>query len=156
MPHAWVQNNRIRDIAPGNPAELFHPDVAALYNTVVAGSVERGAKLVEGGWVNPPSPVFTPPTPVTPPAPVVSPVEFKLLFTSAERIAIKAFRAGTAPETADARAVIDDWYEIVDDRRLTEVDLGLAGTIDGVNYLETLGLIGVGRAAEILAGQAPS
>lgn len=156
MPYAWVQNNRIRDIAPGNPAELYHPDVAALYNTEVAGSVERGANLVEGDWVNPPAPVFTPAAPVTPPAPVISPVQFKLLFTSAERIAIKAFRAGTAPETADARAVIDDWYEIVDDPRLTEVDLGLSGTIEGVNYLETLKLIGTGRAAEILAAQTPA
>ncbi|MEP3113022.1 hypothetical protein [Nisaea sp.] len=156
MPYAWVQNNCIRDIAPGDPAELYHSDIAALYSTQVAGSVERGAKMVEGEWTNPPAPVFTPPSPVTPPAPVVSPVEFKLLFTSAERIAIKAFRAGTAPETEAARAVIDDWYEIVEDLRLTEVDLGLSDTIEGVNYLETLGLIGVGRAAEILAAQTPA
>jgi len=33
------------------------------------------------------------------------------------------------------------------------IDLGLQETIDGVNYLESQGLIGAGRAAEILSGE---
>jgi hypothetical protein len=49
--------------------------------------------------------------------------------------------------------VIDVWYEIIDDPRLTEINLGHSGTIEGVTFLETQGLIGSGRAAEILAGQ---
>ena len=161
MPYAWVEDNRIRDIAPGDPAELYHPDIAALYSTEVSEEVQRGAELIEGKWENPPEPDpsepdIPEPDPVDPPAPVVSPVAFKLLFTVTERVAIKNFRADTSEETADARAVIDDLYEIIDDPRLTEISLEHSDTVKGVTFLEAQGLIGSGRAAEILAGQAPA
>ena len=156
MPYAWVEDNRIRDIAPGDPAELYHPDIAALYSTEVSEEVQRGAELIEGEWENPPEPEPSEPDPVDPPAPVISPVAFKLLFTVTERVAINRFRADTSEETADARAVIDDLYGIIDDPRLTEINLGRSDTVEGVTLLETQGLIGSGRAAEILAGQEPA
>lgn len=85
------------------------------------------------------------PEPAPAPAPIVSPVEFKLLFTSAERIAIKAARA-TDP-------VVDDFMDIVDDPRLTFVNLGLQSTIDAINYFVSIDLIQPERVEQILSGQ---
>jgi hypothetical protein len=144
MKKAWVENNRIRDIAAGNPADLFHPDIAKLYDTDVPDDAENG-----DGWVNGTltKPVIPDPVPVEPPAPVppkVSPVEFMLLFTAAERVAIKAARA-TNP-------VIDDFLDIIDDPRLTYVDLGLVSTQEAVGYLAMEGIIAEARIQAILSG----
>lgn len=144
MKKAWIENNRIRDIAAGNPAGLFHPDIAALYDTDVPDTTVNGAELVGGEWVNPAPVVPPPPAPEPAVAPKVSPVEFMLLFTAAERVAIKAARA-TNP-------VIDDFLDIVDDTRLTHVDLGLTSTQEAVGYLALEGLIAEARIPVILSG----
>jgi hypothetical protein len=47
MKYAWIENERIRDIAPGNPAEFYHPDVAVFYDTQVPSDAATG-----DGWVN--------------------------------------------------------------------------------------------------------
>lgn len=57
---AWIENNRVRDIAQGNPQENYHPDVAKLYDTEVPNGTVSGATLVNGVWPNPPPP--PPPT----------------------------------------------------------------------------------------------
>lgn len=83
----------------------------------------------------------------------VSPVEFKLLWTSAERIAARAQQ--------ETDTVIADFFDIVDDSRLTFVNLSLGSTKDGVDYLlSKLVEIGVvagedvpARRAAILSGQ---
>ena len=59
MKYAWIENNTVRDIAPGTPAEYYHADVAKFYSTEIPDTVERGASLVDGIWVNP-EPVATP------------------------------------------------------------------------------------------------
>jgi len=142
MKKAWVENNRIRDIAAGNPADLFHPDIAALYDTDVPDTAVNGAELVDGEWVNP-APAEPPaPAPVPAAAPKVSPVEFKLLFTVLERVAIKA---STDP-------IVQDFFSIVEDTRLTHVDLGLQSTKDAIGYLQSKGLLTGERAAAILTG----
>jgi hypothetical protein len=33
--HAWIENGRIRDIAPGDPFAWYHPEVAKFYDTLV-------------------------------------------------------------------------------------------------------------------------
>ncbi|MFD0669729.1 hypothetical protein ACT80S_18565 [Ramlibacter sp. MAHUQ-53] len=144
MKLAWIENDRIRDIAPGNPAELYHPDIAAYYATEVPDDAENGDGWVNGQLVKPApvAPVVEPPA-----APVfakVSPVEFKLLFTPQERVAIKLERA-TDP-------VIDDFFDIVDDPRLTHVDLGLQSTQDALSYLVAQGLVTAERRTAILSG----
>lgn len=66
-------------------------------------------------------------------------LQFLRRFTTQERIAI---RGSTNP-------VIVDFMQLLDlalDVRLDDPD-----TVDGLHYLESLNLIGVGRAAEILA-----
>lgn len=140
MKHAWIENNTVRDIANGNPAELFHPDIAAKYDTQVPDDIIAGATLVDGVWVNPApvEPVIPEPTE----APTVSPIEFKLLFTSGERIAIKT---STDP-------IVQDFYEITSDPRLTHVDLGLKSTQDAIAYLVSINILTQDRADAILAG----
>lgn len=142
MKKAWIENDRVRDVAPGNPEELYHPDVAKLYDTNVPDDAENGDGWVNGTLVKP-----VVPEPVDPPAPVVvppkvSPVQFKLLFSPQERVAIKT---STDP-------VVQDFFEIVNDPRLTYVDLGLQSTKDAIGYLQSEGLLTGERAAAILTG----
>lgn len=139
MKHAWIENNTVRDIANGNPAELFHPDIAAKYDTEVPDDVIAGATLVDGVWVNP-----APVEPVTPEptAPTVDPIEFKLLFTSGERIAIKT----------STDLIVQDFYEITSDPRLAHVDLGLKSTKDAIAHLVSINILTQDRADAILAG----
>ena len=47
MKFAWIENARIRDIAPGTPSEFYHPDVAKFYDTEVPDDAASG-----DGWVN--------------------------------------------------------------------------------------------------------
>ena len=56
MKYAWVENNVVLDIAPGEPSLYYTPEIAAKYSTVVDDSVTANAQLVNGAWV---SPVFT-------------------------------------------------------------------------------------------------
>jgi hypothetical protein len=53
MKYAWIENNRIRDIAPGNPAEFYHPDVAVFYNTEVPDDAANGDGWIDGVLVKP-------------------------------------------------------------------------------------------------------
>lgn len=103
-------------------------------------------------WVVVAGIIGAPVTAIEPPAPMpinqpktVSPVEFKLLFTALERITIKNARS-TDP-------VIDDFFEIVEDPRLTHVNMGLQSTQDALAYLESKGLITAERRTQILSGQ---
>lgn len=145
MRKAWIENNIIRDIAPGNPDELFHPDIAKLYDTEVPDDAANGDGWIDGQLVKPEPPAAVEPAEQAQPVPPkVSPVEFKLLFTAQERVAIKAARA-TDP-------VVDDFYDIAEDPRLTHVDLGLQSTRDAINYLAAQGLIAADRVPVIMAG----
>jgi hypothetical protein len=142
MKYAWIENNTVRDIANGNPADLFHPDIAAKYDTQVPDDIIAGATLVDGVWVNPAPVEPVTPEPTAPVAPTVGPIEFKLLFTSGERIAIKT---STDP-------IVQDFYEITSDPRLTHVDLGLKSTQDAIAYLVSIGILTQERADAILSG----
>ena len=140
---AWIENNRIRDIAPeGNPEQFYHPDIAKFYDTDVPDEAANGDGWVDGQLVKPviPDPV-EPPTPVVVP-PKVSAVEYKMLFTSAERIAAKA----------SVDPVIMDLQELLNDPRVTTVDLGLQSIQDALSYMTALGILAEGRKAEILTG----
>ena len=64
----------------------------------------------------------------------------KARMTSAERIAIRTAAASSA--------AVADWLDLADSARY--IDLDLAATRTGVQALETAGLLGAGRALEIL------
>jgi hypothetical protein len=53
MKYAWIENQRIRDIALGNPVELYHSDVAKFYDTQVPDGAANGDGWVEGQVVKP-------------------------------------------------------------------------------------------------------
>jgi predicted membrane GTPase involved in stress response len=75
--------------------------------------------------------------------PVVSAIQYKMLFTSAERIAAKA---STDP-------VIMDLQELLNDPRTNSIDLSLQSISDALDYMTYIGLIAIGRKAEILTGE---
>ena len=103
--------------------------------------MQTGWVRTDGQWAAPaPAPQ---PEPV-PTYPKVTPVQFKLLSTSPERVAIKVARA-TDP-------VVDDLWELVEDPRMTEVDFGLKSVRDSIEYLATAGLIEPERVGEIIIG----
>lgn len=139
---ARIINNVAVDVST-NPQEQFHPDIAAEFEPV-PDDVQAGWARNEAGEWEAPAP--TPePTPAPTESPKVSPVEFKLLFTAGERVAIKAARASDP--------VIDDFFSIIEDPRLTHVNLGLQSTQDALGYLETKGIITDARRVQILAGK---
>lgn len=75
----------------------------------------------------------------------VAPFDFLALFTQAEQVAVFS---SSDPTVLLARAQLQTI--------ITYVDLDLADTVNFVSYLEQAGLIASGRAAQILAGEAPS
>jgi hypothetical protein len=52
MKYAWVENNKIRDVAV-NPSEQFTPEVAAFYSIEVSDELQNGWELIEGVWTAP-------------------------------------------------------------------------------------------------------
>lgn len=139
---AWIENNRVREICKGEPSELYHPDIAKNFDTDVPDDVKVGVELIDGEWVNP--------APIEPVEPEivyekVSPIEFKMLFTMSERLAINPLK--------QTDEIIKDWFEILDDARLTFVDLGLKSTQDALNYLVTLGILTEDRKLQILRNE---
>lgn len=115
----------INDVAvdvSSNPAEQFHPSIAAEFQPV-PDEVRQGWRLVDGQWQAPePQPSPEP----EPTRPQVSTIEFKLLWTSPERLTLKSIRQ-TDP-------VMDDFFDIIEDPRLTHVNLGLTSTQQGIDY----------------------
>jgi hypothetical protein len=83
--YARIVNGQAIDVTTGNPAELFHPDVAIQFVEVPDGT-QNGATLVDGVWT-PPAPA---PEPIPAPMPMLTPMTFYLAFTPQERIAIKS------------------------------------------------------------------
>jgi len=141
MRKARIENNTVIEICEGNPSDLFHPDIAVLFNVDIDENVEIGFKPING--------IFTKPIENTLEASLptieykkISPLEFKMLFTVTERIAIKNLKL--------TDEIICDWYEILDDPRLKEVDLGLKSTQDGLNYLVSKDVLEESRVSEIL------
>lgn len=60
MKYAWIENDKIRDVAHSNPAEIYHLDVAALYTTQVPDDAVNGDGWVNGQLVKPVIPEPTP------------------------------------------------------------------------------------------------
>ena len=124
-----------------NPEEDFHPELAALF-IEVPDQVELQWRFSDGAW-QPPQQGNEAISSVKL-SPRVSPIEFKLLFTLQERLAINKVR--------DTDPVLDDFFGLIEDPRLTFVDLGLQSTRDAIGYLAAQGLIGAERVEQILAG----
>lgn len=141
MKFARVINNVAYDVRVDSPEGFFHPDVAAQFsevpNTVLEGWVKAGTKWAAPDVQVEPEPVET--------FIQVSPVQFKLLFSPPERVAIQAAR--------DGDAILNDFYNILDDVRLTMVDFAILGNRQAVQYLAMKGLIAEDRVDQIIRGE---
>jgi hypothetical protein len=83
----------------------------------------------------------------SPPRPVISKTELLEKFTVNEFEALMAFptgNTGTAGQKRTVAAIIKqlEWRE--------QIDLNLQRVQDAINFLETVGIIGAGRAAQII------
>lgn len=78
---------------------------------------------------------------------ILTHLEFRRRFTLAERVAFDNFESGAwSPEQkAMLRTITEDM------RLATAIDLDDPDTLAGVQFLEQIGLLAAGRAAEILA-----
>ena len=84
-------------------------------------------------------------TPKAPVLPSISPVEFKLLFTATERIAIRSVK------TTDD--ILHDFMTIIEDPRLTLVNLNLKSVQEGIDYLVMLEILTPERAVAVKTGE---
>lgn len=143
MKYARIIDTIAIDVRTESPKGFFVPEVVAEF-VDVPDEVQDGWRVVDGVWTISsldPAPALEP---APPEPPKLSPVQFKMCFTAQERIAIKALRA-TNP-------VIEDAYEVLDDPRLTTVDLSLASNQAMIDYLVSLSVLTAGRAAQVKAG----
>lgn len=141
MKHARIINNIAVDVVTDNPNDLFHPTVAMQF-VEVPDFVENGWTFDGADWSAPPA--VSPVTPSNIP-PIVSVPTFKLLFTSAERIAINNAK------TTDP--VIADFFSILDDPRTAEINLALQSVQEMLDYLVSQSLLTAERKDEIVSGQ---
>ena len=110
MKYAWIENGKVRDVAPGNPLEWYHPDVAAFYNTQVPDDAVNGDGWVNGALVKP-----EPPTPAAPAARQWTADNFRAGMTLAEKTKwdsdsapeIKTVKAELPKELAGATELLD-------------------------------------------------
>lgn len=124
--YARIRNNVVVDVS-NDPASQFHPTIASEFEAV-PDKVQRGWRRDEDGtWSAPPEVVPEEPAPERP---KVGPVEFKLLFTSPERLTLKELR--------NTDAALADFFEIIEDPRLQYVDLSLGSTAAGVDHCLSL------------------
>jgi hypothetical protein len=137
MKYAYIENNIVKEVVQSNPFQLFGQGYAALF--IDAPDEAQQGWVFNNGLFTPPIPVVVAPQPI-----LVSPVEFMLLFTSPERVAIKAARL-TDP-------IIDDFLDIIEDPRLTFVNLSLGSTLAALDYMIYTNLIAAERKAEIVTG----
>ena len=62
MKYAWIENNAIRDIAWADPKDIYHPDVAKFYDTLVPDDAKNGY-LWDGVNATEPEPTVSTPEP---------------------------------------------------------------------------------------------
>jgi len=140
------QRKTLPDALMGDPAPL-PAELVGLSDACLADlSAALGVAADETGFAGQGFFPFTPEPP--PPAPVdeLHKVDFLRLFTQAERIAIR--------QAAKVNQVVEDYQDMLDASpgkvRLSDPDIQ-----EGVPELEDAGLIGPGRAAQILSGESP-
>ena len=126
-----------------DPTNSFHPTIAVEF-IVVPDEVTRGWILTDGKWHTPTEEVVVEPAPISNLKP--TPPEFLLLLTLLERVAIRA--AGTTD------AVVEDVLRMINDPRVTFIDLTNPSVIEAIGYLTTTDpqLLTTNRASRVLAG----
>lgn len=141
--YARVVDNLAVDVTTIDPASQFHEDIAAQFVTVPDGT-ETGDMFDGEDWTK--RPVPAPSAAATPPT--VTPPQFKLLILP---------ELSRILETAKTDSFIAAFISVVDDPRLTEVNLSLQSTQQGLEYcLSAIDLTSseiAARMAQILTGK---
>ena len=127
MKYAWIENDKVRDVAPGNPSEWYHPDVAAFYNTQVPDDAANGDGWVNGALVKP-----EPPTPAAPATRQWTADNFRAGMTLAEKT---KWDNDTAPEIKTVKA---------------ELPKELAGATELLDFLVASSVIAAATKTKIL------
>jgi hypothetical protein len=94
---AWIENEKIRDIAHSDPFEIYHPDVAKLYDTEVPADATNGDGWVNGKLVKQ---VIPEPTPASIPPRTISSEDVRKNLTFAEKA---KWDSDKAPEIVTAK-----------------------------------------------------
>ena len=140
------QRKTLPDTLMGDPAPL-PAELVGLSDACLADlSAALGVAADETGFAGQGFFPFTPEPPPPPPVDELHKVDFLRLFTQAERIAIR--------QAAKVNQVVEDYQDMLEVSpekvRLSDPDIQ-----EGVPELEDAGLIGPGRAAQILSGESP-
>lgn len=127
-----------------NIENYFVPQIAQQF-IACPSEVEQNWTYEDGEWKEPKSP--EPPEPPEPPKPRyetrIGKAEFLMLFTSEERVAIRAGR--------DNDPVINDFFSVLEISEF--IDVKEETTINGINYLVSKNLLTPQRVAVILKGK---
>lgn len=142
MKYARIVADTAVDVCTESPEGFFTPEVVAEF-VQVPSQVENGWTISNGVW-SPPTPPEPQPAPI-PPIPLIGPIAFQMLFKVDELVAIDA-----AKETNPAIRI---FWRLLDDPRTDYVDRNLEPIQSMLQSLEAGGLIGAGRAQEILHGE---
>ena len=145
MKYARIVGSTAADVHTESPEGFFTPEIAAEF-VEVPDQVENGWLLKDGIWSAPPpapEPQLQPPVQLIP---LIGPIAFQMLFKVDELVAIDA-----AKET---NAAIRIFWKLLDDPRTDCVDRNLEPIQSMLQSLEADGLIGAGRAQEIIHGEA--
>ena len=134
--------NKVAVDVSSNPAEEFHPDIAAEFQPV--------PDEVQVGWVRNEDGEWEAPAPSPEPVPQVSypkvgPIAFQMLFTPAEMIA--------ADELKATDKVLASFWKLIDDPRTDVVDLALESVQNAIEYTLTA-VKGAGVAVDVPARKA--
>ena len=141
MKYARVVADTVVDVRTEAPEGVFTPEVVAEF-VEVPDQVENGWLLKDGVWsAPPPAPEPEPPAQLIP---LIGPIAFQMLFKVDELVAIDAAK--------DTNVAIRIFWKLLDDPRTDYVDRNLEPIQSMLQSLETGGLIGPGRAEEILHG----
>lgn len=52
MKYAWIENDHVRDVAPGDPFQFYAPEVAQFYSTLIPDDIQQGATWDGERWIN--------------------------------------------------------------------------------------------------------
>lgn len=128
MKYAWIENDKIRDVAHDEPSKIYHPDVAAYYTTEVPDDAANGDGWANGALVKP-APA---PEPAAP-ARQWTADNFRTGMTLAEKT---KWDNNSAPEIITVKA---------------ELPKELAGATELLDFLVGAGVISQASADKILA-----
>ena len=127
MKYAWIENDKIRDVAHDEPSKIYHPDVAVFYNTQVPDDAVNGDGWVSGALVKP--------VPTPPPAPAPrswTVTDFRTGMTLAEKA---KWDSDSAPEIVTVKL---------------ELPQELAGATELLDFLVGATIVGEATKTKIL------